>query len=351
MVGRVTKILGGLGATLAVAAAGAGGITWITTQKATVDAGRIVQQSPSAPSSTGTPSVLPTQAAVATLGSPASADGLSLEAIPRTEMIITSETWIIKSGANAQEFPIEAAPLTSLSCMRKDFPTIKTHEDCLGSRKGCTPAQRAWLEKNAVLATENFFAVDGKLGIGQVTLSNTSKSTQSLSFKDLRWEGAISPVDDAGYGIMCSNFNDWAGGATAGSANSREVLLPSGSGTGIFGGPSLYGEDLTRNIPAGSPAVFNLAAGETSRAVLDLKVTHKVATITGRVLAKVSASDGEKEVQVPLPILDDGQAVFITIPMPILSVDGGATCPKGSAKYASRTICSIQQLKSENHLG
>lgn len=351
MVGRVSKVLAGLGVTLAVVAAGAGGITWFTTQKATVDAGRVAQQSPSVSPSTGQPSVLPTQLALATPGSPVSADGLFLEVIPRTEMIITSETWIVKSGANAQEFPIESAPLATLSCMRKDFPTIKAHEDCLSSRKGCTPVQRAWLEKNAVLATENFYALEGKLGIGQVTLSNTSKSSQSLSFKNLRWEGAISPIDDAGYGIMCSNFNDWAGGATAGFANTREVLLPSESGTGIFGGPSLYGEDLTRNIPAGSPAVFNLAAGETSRAGLDLKVAHKVATIAGRVLATVSASDGEKEVQVPLPMLDGGQAVFVTMPMPILSVDGGATCPKGSAKYAVRTVCSIQQLKSENHLG
>ncbi|MFK0007790.1 hypothetical protein ACIQTZ_12110 [Paenarthrobacter sp. NPDC090520] len=292
-----------------------------------------------------------TQLAIATPTMPVSPEGLSLEVIPRTEMIITSETWIIKSGANAQEFPIESAPLASLSCMRKDFQTIKAHEDCLGSRKGCTPAQRAWLEKNAVLATENLYAVDGKLGIGQVTLTNTSKSSQSLSFKDLRWEGVVTPIDDAGFGIACTNFNDWSGGATAGNANSREVLLPSDAGTGIFGGPSLYGEDLTRHIPAGRPAVFNLAAGETSRAQLDLKVAPKVASITGRALATVIASDGEKEVQIPLPALESGKAVFITMPMPLLAIDGGTACPQGSAKYAARTICSIQQLMSGNHLG
>lgn len=354
MVGRVSKILGGLGATLAVVAAGAGGITWFTTQKATIEAGRIVQQTPTAPPSTASPTLPPTQLAVATPPPPASTEGITLEVIPRAKMIITSETWIVKSAANTQEFPVEAAPLASLSCMRKDFPTNKAHEDCLGSRKGCTPAQRAWLEKNAVLAKENFYAVDGKLGLGQVTLSNTSKSSQSLSFKDLRWDGEISPIADAGFGIMCSNFNDWAGGATAGNASTRAVLLPSEAGTGVFGGPSLYGEDLTRDIPAGRPAVFNLAAGETSGVQLDLKVAHRVATVSGQVFATVSASDGEKEVEVPLPTLDGGEVVFMTVPMPLLSVDGGTTCPQDRTfgqKYAARTICSIQQLKSENHLG
>ena len=179
-----------------------------------------------------------------------------------------------------------------------------------------------------MLTSGNFFAYEGKLGLGQVTLSNTSKSTQSLSFKDIRWEGEITPIPDAGYGIVCSNFNDWSGGATAGYATSREVLLPSGKGTGIFGGPSLYAEDLTRNLPAGSPAVFNLAAGETSGVQLSLKVSQRVATISGHVVATVSASDGEKEVRVPRSTLDNGEAVFMNTPMPLLAVDGEQPAPK-----------------------
>lgn len=348
MVGRVSKILGGLAASLAVVAAGAGGITWLTAQKPSVDAGRIVQQAPSFPPSTEAATTPPTQLAVDTT---TSADVLSLEANPRAKVTMMSQTWIVRSGANAQEFPLEKAPLPALSCMRKDFASIKAHEECLGERPGCTPAQRTWLEKNAVLTSGNFFAYEGKLGLGQVTLSNTSKSTQSLSFKDIRWEGEITPIPDAGFGIVCSNYNDWSGGATAGYATSREVLLPSGKGTGVFGGPSLYAEDLTRNLPAGSPAVFNLAAGETSGVQLSLKVAQRVATISGHVVATVSASDGEKEVQVPLSTLDSGEAVFMNMPMPLLLVDGGTTCPKGGAKYAGRTTCSIQQLKLDNHLG
>ena len=95
MVGRVSKILGGLAASLAVVAAGAGGITWFTAQKPSVDAGRVVQQAPSVPPSTAAASTPPTQLAVDTS---TSADVLSVEVNPRAKVTMMSETWIVRSG-------------------------------------------------------------------------------------------------------------------------------------------------------------------------------------------------------------------------------------------------------------
>lgn len=343
MGGRITKLLGGLGAGLAIAVAGATGVTWLTNKSANVADAGVVQPAAQPSASASEQSTAP-QPALQSL------DGLTMDAVKPVEMAILTEYWVVNSGANVEEFPLEAKQLPDLSCMAKDYATNEEFRDCLGETPGCTPEQRDWLANNALLTNEKLFVMDGRLGVGGVTLTNTSKSEQAISFKDIRLNGEIRPYENAGFSIACSNYNDWAGGAAAGFANARDVVLPSDSGTAVFGNPNFYGEDLTRNIPAGMPAVFNLGPGETSGAQLYVTVPHPVGIISGGVIATVSAADGEKDIEVPLPLLSGDEAAFLTVPGPTLWVDGGTVCPDRISKTAyttMRTTCSFDQLKAE----
>lgn len=346
MATRITKVLGGLGAGLAIVVAGAGGIAYFTSERASVADGQISQQG-----SASSPAPAPTAAEPT---APRSLENLSVNVKPETKMVIVSEHWMIRSGAKVEDFPLEERQVSALSCLKKDYPSTKAFEDCLGSTPGCTPGQREWLSHNGILAKEGLFVYDGKLRLGNATLTNTSTSAQSISFKDIRLEAEVSPFPDAGFSIVCSNYNDWAGGATAGFANAREVLLPTGNETAVFGAPSYYGEDLTRNIPAGMPAVFNLAAGETSNVQLAVTLPDRAGTIAGQVVATVSAADGEREIVVPLPLLDGGTSAYTNVGRPVLSVDGGTVCPDktSNTKYTNlQRACSFAQLKAEANIG
>lgn len=350
MAGRVSKLLGGLGAGLAIVVAGATGVTWLASKNANVADGAVAQQGAVSSSET-------TQQAIASPAVPQSLDSLSIVVPPPIKMMIISEHWVLRSTAIVEEFPLEKSRVPALSCLSKDHPTGSAFEDCMGETPGCTPAQRNWLSQNALLVNDELSVAEGRLGLGNASLTNTSTSPQSISFKDIRLEAEFAPFSDAGLSIVCSNYNDWSGGAAAGFANLREVILPSGGGSGVFGGPSIYGEDLTRNIPAGMPAVFNLGAGETSNVQLSVKVPYAVGTISGRVVATVSAADGEKEIVVPLPLLSGGEAAYSPGMGPTLWVDGGMVCPDKTAntaktKYTTmRTVCSFAQLKAQAKIG
>jgi hypothetical protein len=349
VVGRITKVLGGVGAGLAIVLGGATGAIWLTTKNANVDDGRVAQRE--VRSATVEPSS-PAGASPAVLQS---LDGLSLDVKPSAKMLLASERWIVNSTAEVEDFPLEAQPVTALTCLQKDFADNEAYEDCLGSTPGCTVEQRQWLEKNATLSENGLFAFGGTMGLGAVTLKNTANSVQSISFKDIRFKGEFTRVDDAGFSLTCTNYNDWSGGASAGFATERQVVLPFSEGTAVFGQPLSYGEDLTRDIPEGMPAVVNLAGGETSSVQLAIKTPYSTGRITGRVVATVAANDGEREIDVPLPLLDGSSAVYTSILQPSLQVDGGAICPvdmTSNKKYSTTPrICSFAELKAKNDLG
>jgi hypothetical protein len=343
MAGRISKLVGGIGASLAIVVAGATGATWLASKNANVADGAVVQQG------TGTSAETPQQA-VASPAAPQSLNNLSVDVTPPVKNVIISEHWVVSSTATVEEFPLEKNRLPSLSCISKDFATSTALYDCLGATPGCTPAQRDWLSKNALLVNDGLSVYEGRIALGGATLTNTSTSAQSISFKDIRLEAEFAPFADAGFSIVCSNYNDWSGGAAAGYSMSRDVILPAGNGTAVFGGPSMYGEDLTRDIPAGMPAVFNLAAGETSIAALSVQVPYPVGTMSGRVLATVSAADGEKEIEVPRPLLSSGKSGYGPRVGATLWIDGGTVCPdkKSATKYTTmRTVCSFAQLKAQ----
>jgi hypothetical protein len=345
--GRLTKTLGGIGAGLAVVVAGATGVTWLSSKNADVSSGEVAQHG--AASSGG-----PTQQAVVSQAASASLDDLAVFVPPTPVTPIISEYWVVNASANVEDFPFESSPVPALTCLSKDHGGWEAFNGCLGETPGCTPEQREWLSQNALLTDEGLFVSDDRLGLGAVTLKNTSGSAQSISFKDIRLEAEFAPHDGAGFSVVCSNYNDWAGGASAGPATAREVILPSDVGMAVFGDPLMYGEDLTRDMPAGTPAVFNLAAGETSNVQLHAKVPYPVGTISGRVLATVSAADGVREIELPLPALDGGESGYRQVLAPTLWVDGGTVCPDRTVvtKYTTmRTICSFAQLKAEANLG
>ncbi|GAT85525.1 hypothetical protein CVCC1112_185 [Paenarthrobacter nicotinovorans] len=346
---------------MAIVVAGAAGVTWFTSQKSNVADGQVAErtiQSPSV-STTDTPSATagtssPPQQVLASPTGPDSLADLSVDVSQPAKMMVMSEQWIVKAGAKIEEFPVQPARLVSLSCLRNDYSTIEAFENCVNKTPGCTPQQREWLAENAIPNDVRDYAVDGRMHLGSVTLTNKSTSPQSLSFKDIRLKAEFAPISDAGYSITCTNYNDWSGGATAGFANSREVVIPPGAGTGVFGGPAIYGEDLTRNIPEGMPAVFNLAAGETSNVDLVVKVPFPVGTVTGGVYATVVGADGEREIPVSVSMLATGAASYVSLPRTTLWIDGGALCPPDppkTKKYSAREICSIPQLLSVSRHG
>lgn len=344
MAGRVSKVVGGAGLALAIVAAGAGGVTWLTSRTANVADGQVASQqapTPTAPSTSAPPPV-------GQIG-----DNLTLDVKPSVNSYVLTEEWIVAAGAKVDEFPLEKTFRPELSCLRTEVPDNKAMEKCLGSKPGCTPAQRAWLEGNAILVRRGSFSYNGMLSVGTVNLKNNSTSAQSITFKDIKLEAELSPISDAGFSIGCTNYNDWAGGASAGPATVRDVLLGASPGTGVFGAPLAYGEDLTRQLAEGTPAIFNLAAGEASAAALVVKTPRAVGKITGKVVATVSASDGEREVNVPLPLLDAGPLYYSTAPRTILWVDGGTVCPPApqGSKYAARSVCSVEQLKAGAQVG
>ncbi|MDP9936303.1 hypothetical protein J2T11_002665 [Paenarthrobacter nicotinovorans] len=361
MVNRVSKMLGGLGAGLAIVVAGAAGVSWFTSPKSNVADGQAAERYVQSPSdgATSTPSAsaalsLPSQSATAPPVGRDPVIDLSVDVYEPTKMMVRTEQWIVKSGAKVDEFPVEPTRLANLSCMRNDYPTIEAFENCVNKTPGCTQRQLAWLAENAIPNYVRDYAVDGRMHLGSITLTNKSTSQQSLSFKDIRLKAEFEPISDAGYSVTCTNYNDWSGGATAGFANSREVMLPAGAGTGIFGGPSIYGEDLTRNIPEGMPAVFNLAAGETSNVDLVVRVPFPVGTVTGSVYATVSGADGQREIPVGVSMLARGAASYVSLPRTTLWIDGGALCPPDppkTKKYSAREICSVAQLLSVSRRG
>lgn len=343
---RTTKVLGGLGASLAIVVAGASGISWLTRDRAEIADAEVVEiggssyaESPELSSDSPTE-----QRAVG---------DLSVEGKP-TSSLIYSEHWIVSPGAVVEEFPVENTPVPALSCLQKDFLSPQGMLECVHTTPGCTEDQENWLSQNAVLASPGLFASEARMGLGSITLKNTGKSGQSISFKDIRLEAEFSAVPDAGFSIICSNYNDFQGGAATGYSSTRGVILSANSGSAVFGEPSSSGEDLTRHIPAGMPAVFNLAAGETANAYLSVIVPGPVGTVSGRVLATVSAADGEQQIKLPLDSLNAEDAVYTSMPRPTVFVDGGAICPADTTltgKYTQEKICSFSQLELENQLG
>lgn len=343
---RTIKVLGGFGAGLAIVVAGVSGGSWLMRDRAEVadaevsEAGNYLfteSPHPSAAYPSDQPSV----------------GDLYIEN-KITNDITYSEHWIVDPGADVEEFPVESVPVPSLSCFQADFLSNQAMLDCLRETPGCTPGQESWLRQNAVLASPRMFTFGDQLGLGTVVLKNTGSSEQSITFKDIRLEAKRSTIPDAGFSIICTNFNDFNGGAAAGHSSTRNVILTLELGSAVFGEPSSSGEDLTRNIPAGMPAVFNLAAGETANANLSVIVPSPVGTLSGEVLATVSASKGEQQIKVPLESLDEGDVVYTSVPRLAIHVDGGAICPTDTTvnkKYTREQICSFTQLKLEDRLG
>ncbi|MDQ0864476.1 hypothetical protein [Arthrobacter globiformis] len=318
------------------------------TKDSNVADGQVAQQD--VPSATSQPS----GSAVASAAVLQSLDRLSLDVKPQ-KFLLATERWIISPAASVEDFPSEDQPVAALSCFQKDFATREAYKDCLSSTPGCTAEQREWLRNNATLSKDGLFAIDGTMGLGSVTLKNTADSAQSIAFKDIRFEGEFTKVNDAGFSVTCTNYNDWSGGAAAGFATERQVLLPFGEGTAVFGQPLPYGEDLTRAIPEGMPAVVNLAGGETSGVQLAIETPYSSGRVTGRVVARVAANDGERDISVPLPLLDGDSSVYTSILQPSLRVDGGAICPvdtTSNKKYSTTPrICSFAELKAKSNLG
>lgn len=350
MVGRVSKVLAGVGLAATVIAAGAGGVAWFSAQKASVADGRVVQESP--PSSAS-----PAGGLVATpTASPATIDlefGNPSAAAP---VPMRTDEWILQENARLEEFPLEADFLPSLSCMSTDFPDTESYSNCLKTKQGCSDRQLTWLRANATLTAPRLLSFGGRIYLGEVSLKNTSKSNQAISFKNVRSEISVTPVSDAGASVLCSSYNDWYGGATAGQSQFREILLPSKGGIGVFGPSPSWGEDLTRNIAEGSPAVINLGAGESAQVLVSAAVGDAVGTISGRVIAVVSAADGERDIDVPLRILSQGPATFSTAPRPTWWINGGAPCPRDITRNKLYTLraakaCTVQQFKAANNLG
>ena len=364
------KILAVVGATVVLAASGLGAASVLTNSAPTTKNVEVVTGATATPKdpsqiSSNALSPVPTESesAATTLQQAAPMGYISDESaalkneLDKVRMTPVANTWIIRSGAPIEEFPVAQDFDKSLACLGAEMPREKFW-NCMDSVVGCTPVQRDWLDEYGILVDPPANQYDGNLGMGDIRLRNTASSSQSISIKDFRLDVSYEAIPDAGYDIVCNTYNDFSGGAAVGPLLTRVINLPLDGGSGFFGETPEFGEDVTRSVPEGAPAVLNLAAGEAGHFILSTVVPEPAGYISGKVSATVSAAEGQEEVVLDLSGFDGVKRAYSGYSRERLEIISGTMCPSDitrSHKYSSYGTdplkpCSVNEFLELNGL-
>lgn len=263
-----------------------------------------------------------------------------------------STAWVVPVSAPLTQFPVESNALPARSCLDNNDPKIS---DCLREKAECTPSQVSWLEEHAYRTVPRMSG-DGVF-LDYVQFRHAGTGGNALTIKELRPEGEYGRIPGKSFTLSCMAYFSAPIGGAAGSAQTRGTTIDVAGGVpAIFGEPLGLGDDPTVDVPAGAPAVVNLAPGQS--AVLGITSTSAVpAYFKGRLAATVSAGSESDALKLAIRGSEQFSVAFPSDPDAVLQLHGGAMCPKpvemfpGAFKYADITACTVDDFLEAKGLG
>ena len=269
------------------------------------------------------------------------ANSIELDHPPATYNQMSTE-WVVPVSASLAQFPLEPDAIAERSCLDNSSAVLTP---CLDENAKCTDPQLAWLEKHAYRTTA-LFPSQGVF-LDHVQIRNASTDGGALSVKGIRPQGEYGIIPGDSFTLTCTAYFSAPIGGAAGSAQARPTTVDlSGRVPAIFGEPLGLGDDPTIDVPAGAPAVVNLAPGQS--AILGITSTSPApAYFKGRLEATVSS--GSQTDVVPLTIRgsENFSVAFPSNKSATLQLHGGAMCPEpilmypGAYKYKNLTACTV----------
>jgi hypothetical protein len=340
---RLVLATTGVAALLGLGAGVAGVLPDLQADKTSIDDVRIAESTP--PSAPAAPAPSSTAGAALAGGTGTStvslASAIELDHPPVSYTDIDT-VWVVPVSAPLGEFPLAKNAAADRSCLNADAATIS---DCLKEKAECTDPQLKWLEEHAY-RTNSRLQTDGVF-LDYVQIRNAATDGAALSIKEILPKGEYRTIPGESFTLTCMAYFSAPIGGAAGSAQIRPATVDlGGEAPAIFGEPLGYGDDSTIDIPAGAPAVLNLAPGQS--ATLGITSTSTAPYYFNGWLEATVSSGSQSDV---LPLIIKGSQNFsVAFPSNTtarLQLHGGSMCPEpaqmypGAFKYKDLTVCTI----------
>lgn len=256
-------------------------------------------------------------------------------------------------SAPLEEFPIGSIPDENRSCIGVGPENIN---GCLAETKECTDDQLVWLETNAYKTTSP--ATPEGIWLGVMQFRNAATAGNALTIKEVQADGNFTEIQGESFALLCTPYFDGPIGAAATSSVYRPSTIDlSGTNPAIFGEPLSFGEDPTADSPAGTPAVLNLAPGETASLGVLSKAPARAGAFTGSLKATVESGTETDTLLIELAGRSTFSVAYASKPTAILQLHGGVMCPEpveiypGALRYQDIQICSLGDFMRGQDLG